>query len=425
MNDETVLTDMAALLGDGAAPTTVARRYQLHHLLGRGGMADVHEATDTRLDRRVAVKLLREAAASEPDRSRFLSEAMLLARLSHPRLVGVLDAGIDRDRPFLVLQLVRGRTLAEELGQPLGPARVAALGADIASALAHVHAAGVVHRDVKPGNVLVDEEGSAMLADFGIARLVDDTCHHTRTGSVVGTVAYLAPEQVAGERVTTAVDIYALGLVLLEALTGVRPYAGTSVESALARLSRQPEIPASVPPQWATLLTAMTARDPAARPTAAELVPVLRAGVPARVRPARPARQLSPRVALSGVAAAFAVLLGAAGWPSMPLPSGATTTAAAAHQVHAPSAKTSAQGRVKAPVERTPVTASAVVPVTAPVTASAPATQVAGSPQHHSHHARHHRHPHHAVRHGHAHGHGRGHGHEHGHQRGHEHGHRH
>ncbi|HET6939731.1 MAG TPA: serine/threonine-protein kinase, partial [Nocardioides sp.] len=203
MDDDTVLTDMAALLGADRGLGTLADRYELHHLLGSGGVADVHEATDHRLDRRVAVKLLRETAASATDRARFLSEATLLGRLSHPHLVRVLDAGIDRDRPFLVLELVRGTTLAEVLGQPLPPARVAELGADIASALTHVHAAGVVHRDVKPGNVLLQENGTAMLADFGIARLVDDTRHHTRTGTVVGTVAYLAPEQVAGEQVTT------------------------------------------------------------------------------------------------------------------------------------------------------------------------------------------------------------------------------
>lgn len=387
MDDDTVLTDMTALLGDATAPATVAGRYRLHHLLGAGGVADVHEATDTRLDRQVAVKLLRETTASETDRARFLSEAKLLARLSHPHLVRVLDAGIDQDRPFLVLELVRGSTLADALGGPLPPARVAAIGSDIASALVDVHEAGVVHRDVKPGNVLLDEGGPAMLADFGIAKLVDDTSHHTRTGHVVGTIAYLAPEQVAGEPITTAVDVYSLGLVLLEALTGGRAYAGTSVEIALARLNRPPEIPAALPRRWRDLLAAMTARDPGDRPTAAEVVARL-SGEPVPARPDAARRGVPARVALSGAAVAFALLLGTAGWGSLPLHSGTASAAA----VHHP--RTAA---VQPPTARTPTTTTAVVPATV-VAPPAPVSQPASThhPRHHArpHHQHHHRHKH-------------------------------
>jgi serine/threonine protein kinase len=394
---DTVTTDMAALLGDARAAGGVAGRYQLHRLLGSGGVADVHEATDTRLDRPVAVKLLREATASETDRTRFLAEARLLARLSHPQLVRVLDAGVDRDRPFLVLELVRGSTLADALAEPLPPARVAQLGVDVASALEHVHSAGVVHRDVKPGNVLIDADGSAMLADFGIARLVDDTCHHTRTGNVVGTVAYLAPEQVAGKRVTTAVDVYSLGLVLLEALTGERPYTGTSVEIAFARLSHAPEVPTTLPQPWRELLVAMTARDPRDRPTAAEVASRLRAGpVAAAVAPARQA--VSPRLALSGTAVAFALLLGVAGWTSLPLPGG-VASAASVHRAHLTPAPQRA-----AP---TPMTEPAVVPAdTAVVAPPTPASQPAVSPHRRHHHARHHQH--HPRHHHHRHHHGDG-----------------
>jgi tRNA A-37 threonylcarbamoyl transferase component Bud32 len=386
---DTATTDMAALLADATAAGGVAGRYELHRLLGSGGVADVHEATDSRLDRAVAVKLLREATASETDRARFLAEARLLARLSHPRLVRVLDAGVDRDRPFLVLELVRGSTLADALGEPLPPARVAQLGADIASALDHVHTAGVIHRDVKPGNVLIDADGTAMLADFGIARLVDDTRHHTRTGHVVGTVAYLAPEQVAGEPVTTAVDVYALGLVLLEALTGARPYTGTSVEMAFARLSHAPEIPTTLPVPWRELLAAMTARDPRDRPTAAQVAMRLRGGPgPVAVAPARPG--VSPRLALSGAAIAFALLLGTAGWTSLSVPAG-VASAASVHRAHLTPAPP--HGAV-----RTPVPESVVGPATTPVVAPpAPAAQPAATPRHHharhlKHHPRHHHH---------------------------------
>ncbi|HEX5089047.1 MAG TPA: protein kinase [Nocardioides sp.] len=392
MSDDTALTDMAALLGDPAPSATVADRYRLHRLLGRGGMADVHEAIDTRLDRRVAVKLLREATANETDRARFLSEARLLARLSHPRLVRVLDAGVDRDRPFLVLELVRGSTLGDALVAPLPPARVSAIGADIAAALAHVHAAGVVHRDVKPGNVLVGEDGTARLADFGIARLVDDTSHHTRTGHVVGTVAYLAPEQVAGEPVTTAVDVYSLGLVLLESLTGGRAYAGTSVEVALARLHRAPAIPATLPAPWRELLTAMTARDPGDRPTAAQVVARLRgAATEARPAPGRrvvSARAVPARVVLAGAAAAFALLLGTAGWTSLSLPSG---TASAAGKHHARAAEDRpAAARTPQPPATGAATTPDVVPATTSATNAADPAPVSrqGSPQH-RHHARH------------------------------------
>ena len=263
-------------------------RYVLGSLLGSGGMADVHRATDTTLERSVAVKVLRDVAGDESARHRFVAEARTLAGLSHRNLVTVLDAGIgeDDDRPFLVMELVEGRSLADALEDgPLTPEDAAAVGAQVAAALAYAHGRGVVHRDVKPGNVLLGGDGRVKLADFGIARLLGDTARHTRTGTAIGTAAYLAPEQVRGEDVTGAADTYALGLVLLEALTGRRAFPGSPTEAALARLQRDPEVPAGLPGGWAPLLTAMTAADPTDRVDVAEAADLLASGVPAPAAP--------------------------------------------------------------------------------------------------------------------------------------------
>ena len=250
-------------------PRVLAGRYRLEAVVGRGGMADVYLATDELLDRPVAIKLLRAVGSDELERHR--AEVRLLAGLNHPGLVSLFDAGTDENGcAFLVLQYVDGGTLAARLRSgPLTPPDTARLGADMADALTHVHEQGVVHRDVKPGNVLLDRNGCPRLADFGIARLVDST-RMTATGLTIGTAAYLAPEQVAGEPVTSAADVYSLGLVLLECLTGSPAYEGGSIESALARLHRQPEIPGDLPADWTALLEGMTAREATARPTTAE-----------------------------------------------------------------------------------------------------------------------------------------------------------
>src|SRR5205823_4403033 len=144
------------------------------------------------------------------------------------------------------------------------------LGAQIGNALAYVHGHGTIHRDIKPANILIDREGQPKITDFGIARLVD-SARRTATGVTVGTAAYLSPEQVTGAEVGPACDVYSLGLVLLECLTGRREYPGTGAEAALARLHRPPEIPASLPRPWPGLLAAMTDSDPSRRPAAAEV----------------------------------------------------------------------------------------------------------------------------------------------------------
>jgi serine/threonine protein kinase len=251
-------------------------RYRLGRQLGAGGVAEVFRALDERLHREVAIKLFRGDVADQLQRHE--EEMRTLARLDHAALVTVFDAGTDdlTGQPYLVMQLVEGSTLADQLRSgPLTAERTAEIGAELADGLAYVHGQGLVHRDVKPANVLIAADGRVHLADFGIARLVD-SAHVTRTGDVLGTPAYFAPEQVAGEPVGPPADVYALGLVLLECRTGRRAYEGTPMEVAMARLTRQPELPGDIRAGWRDLLTGMTARHPTARLSAAQAAELLR-----------------------------------------------------------------------------------------------------------------------------------------------------
>lgn len=245
--------------------TRIAGRYRVDARLGGGGMADVFDAHDEVLDRPVAVKLLRgidEAGAAR----RFAEEIRLTARVNHPNIVALYDAGEHDGSPFLVLERVTGGTLATEMAAgPMEPRRVADMGEQLASALSHSHAAGIVHRDVKPSNILLTDERSVRLADFGIAVTATAT-RLTVTGTIAGSAGYVSPEQVLGTGAGAPSDIYALGLVLLECLTGAPPWSGTTVEVALARISADPPIPKNLPEGWAPLLRAMTARDPQDRP---------------------------------------------------------------------------------------------------------------------------------------------------------------
>ena len=209
------------------------------------------------LGRPVAIKVFRADVAFH-DRARMEAEGRTLAALNHPGLVAVYDAGTARTRGgevrYLVMELIDGPSLAVAAHDgSLAPADSTGLGVELGDALAHVHAQGIVHRDIKPANVLIDRTGRAKITDFGIARLID-SARATAAGMTIGTAAYLSPEQLTGASVGPASDVYSLGLVLLECLTGRREYPGTGVESAMARLHRSPNIPVSLPTPWPGLL---------------------------------------------------------------------------------------------------------------------------------------------------------------------------
>ncbi|MEU5179002.1 protein kinase [Streptomyces longwoodensis] len=245
----------------------LAGRYRLDALIGSGGAADVHRAFDDRLKRPVAVKIFRTGTDLDME-ERFHNEAVILARLHHPGLVTVYDAGRHQGTAFLVMQLIEGPTLKDRIAAgPLSPAETATLGAGLAQGLDHAHAAGIVHRDVKPSNIILDRSGHPHLTDFGISRLLDSTSR-TATGALIGTAAYLAPEQVLGRPVGPAADVYALGLVLLECLTSRLEYDGVPLESAIARLHREPVLPADLPDELASLIREMTDLDECNRPSA-------------------------------------------------------------------------------------------------------------------------------------------------------------
>ena len=276
------------------APTAalLGGRYQLGECIGEGGMSHVYRAEDVWLGRTVAVKLMRGDTDVVDSPVRVRTEMTVLATLDHPSLVKLLDSSIEQGRPqYLVMEFVDGTNLAERInGGPLPPAEVAHLAGALASALHAVHQAGVVHRDLKPSNVLVESSPEpgirprVKLADFGVAYLMDST-RVTTPGMIIGTAAYLAPEQVRGEAIAPPADIYALGLVLLEALTGERAFPTASgVGALMARLIDSPTVPEWVGPAWAQLLSRMTATDPAQRPTAFEVAQAA-TRLPTRIRP--------------------------------------------------------------------------------------------------------------------------------------------
>ncbi len=278
---------------DPAADSLFDGRYRLGRVLGTGGYSRVYEAVDTALGRTVALKIMIGDGADPADAARVRSEIRLLASLSHPSLVTLYDARLSSTPTYLAMELIAGPTLTELIGRgPLPAEDVARYGREIAEALSVVHSRGIVHRDVKPSNILLrppahtGERARATLADFGIAALVGAT-RVTRADTVIGTAAYLSPEQARGMPAAPASDVYALGLVLLEALTGRRPFGGRTPHEALAaRLVSPPDIPDDLPAAWRDLLSRMTAIDPAQRPDAAALGAEFRSLRDESVRPA-------------------------------------------------------------------------------------------------------------------------------------------
>jgi serine/threonine-protein kinase len=341
-------------------------RYALRGVLGAGGMATVWRATDEVLGREVAVKVLSPQFAADPAfLARFEREARYAAALSHPGLVTVFDAGRDGAEPFIVMELVTGRTLRQVLAEAgmLPAGQAVGIAAAVCEALAAAHAAGLVHRDIKPANIVLAADGQVKLLDLGIARAEGGT----RTGAVLGTAAYLSPEQASGEPAGPRADLYSLGCVLFEMLTGAPPFsADTAVALAYRQVhddpgppsARRPGLPARL--DWIT--AQLLAKDPAARPASAAaaragllaalgpdttaVLPAPLAGTPPQLAGRRKRRpRLTEAVLAAALAAALAVLAAVllTGTPARPAaapgPVTPATHGAASPTVHKPHAR--------------------------------------------------------------------------------------
>jgi serine/threonine-protein kinase len=289
-------------------------RYRVEAHLAHGGMATVYLGTDTRLDRTVALKIMHAELANDEDFvRRFVAEARSVARLSHPNVVAVYDQGADGRTLYLAMEYVPGRTLRDLLTErgALRPRETLDITERVLAGLAAAHAAGIAHRDVKPENVLLGEPHSVKVADFGLARLLSDATH-TKSGLLIGTAAYLAPEQVAGGRADFRTDVYATGIMLFELLTGQQPYTGdTPLTVAYRHVNEVVPAPSSLvpglPPALDSLVALATSRDPELRPPDAgqflRAITAARHGLPLDVPPpASPAMPGTALGALPGIA---------------------------------------------------------------------------------------------------------------------------
>ena len=270
-------------------PEVLGGRYRLERRLGRGGMAVVHLGHDAVLDRPVAIKLFAEGLGDDEDlRERFLREGRFAAKLSHPHVVAVFDTGEEDGRPYIVMEYVEGASLAEELARRnFEPGEVAELGRQACAGLAHAHAAGLVHRDVKPQNLLLRTDGLLKVADFGIARGgIDGTI--TQVGTLLGTASYMAPEVADGRPATAVSDLYSLGAVLYELLAGVPPRRIESLADLIDDRPIRPlrELVTDAPPALANTIMRCLDRDPLHRPrSAADLAAEVGDGSDAPTRP--------------------------------------------------------------------------------------------------------------------------------------------
>ena len=259
-------------------PQVLGERYEIGGVLGRGGMAEVHRGRDLRLGREVAVKVLRMDLARDPSfQVRFRREAQASASLNHPAIVAVYDTGEDRTAngatPYIVMEYVEGETLRDVLRAEglLSPERAMSLTADICAALDFSHRNGIVHRDVKPGNVMITPQGTVKVMDFGIARAVSDSAATmTSTAAVIGTAQYLSPEQARGEGVDARSDVYSAGCLLYELVTGAPPFTGDSpVAVAYQHVREDPKMPSSInpeiPPELDAILLKAMSKNPANR----------------------------------------------------------------------------------------------------------------------------------------------------------------
>src|SRR6266498_3105458 len=310
--------------GQTMGPRILAGRYEVGRLLGAGGMAEVYEGHDRLLARRMAIKILLSQYAHDPAfLERFRREAQSAASLPHPNIVSVFDTGSDGDTWFIVMELVAGNTLRDliHLHGPVHPARAAEICSEVAGALAVAHARGIVHRDVKPGNVMLTTEGKVKVMDFGIARATA-VLSITQTFAVVGTAQYIAPEQAQGLEVDGRTDVYALGCCLYEMVTGQVPFSGpTPVAIAYRHVREEPTPPRALnpdvpPPLERVCLKAMAKRPEDRYQTAAEMqrdLERVRVGEPVTVAGPLPSQQTTQAIGAAGYGEAATSLLGAGG----------------------------------------------------------------------------------------------------------------
>ncbi len=307
----------------GATPQILLGRYEVGRLLGAGGMAEVYEGHDRLLARRVAIKILLSQYAHDPAfLARFRREAQAAASLSHPNIVGVFDTGSEGDTWFIVMEHVDGRTLKDVIRAEgaLFWARAAEVAADVAGALAVAHARGIVHRDVKPGNVMLTTDGDVKVMDFGIAR-ASAVPSITQTSAVVGTAQYIAPEQAQGLEVDARSDVYALGCCLYEMVTGQVPFTGpTPVAIAYRHVREDPTPPRALNPDVPVPLEQVCLKAMAKRPedryqTAAEMqrdLERVRAGEPVTVAGPIPSQQTTQAIGAAGYGEGATTVLGGA-----------------------------------------------------------------------------------------------------------------